>query len=138
MRISHVFAIAVLGAMVAAPVRAPAQVSIDVTIGRRLGPAISVFEYSSASYGNWRTSYRRWTPVTLYVVNDQFYRHSVKGARPVMVYERNNEYFMPPQERGWVGLDKRYNYQRQPNDQDRGRARSKHDNSERGRGHKKS
>lgn len=134
MRLSHAFAVAVLGAVVALPVRAPAQVSIDVTIGKQLGPAFAVFAYSSAAYGDWRTSYRQWTPVTIYVVNGQFYHHSVKGARAVMVYKHNNEYFLPPQEKEWVGVDKRYNYSRQPNDEDRGRAKNKQDNPGRGRG----
>lgn len=128
MRISHVFAIALLGATIALPVRAPAQVNIDVTIGKRLGPAFSVFAYSPTAFGNWQTSYRQWTPVTIYVVNGQYYHHSVKGARAIMVYKRNGEYFLPPQDKAWVGRDKRYNYARQPNDDDRGRAQSKHEN----------
>lgn len=134
MRISHVFAIVLMGGMVALPVRAPAQVSIDVTIGKQLGPEISIFAYSQTAYGNWRTSYRQWTPVTIYVFNGHYYRKSVKGARAVMVYRRNNEYFLPPQEKGWVGFDKRYNYSRQPVDEDRGRAKSKDENRGRGRG----
>jgi hypothetical protein len=111
----------VLGAQIALPARAPAQVS--VRIGARLGPEISLSTYSPDRYGDWRTNYRRWRPVTLYDVNGHYYQHSVRGARAVQVYRRGNEHFLPPQDQAWVGHDRRYNYKHQPNNDDYGRVR---------------
>ena len=56
-----------LGALIAMPTRAPAQVSVRV--GARLGPEISLSAYSPERHGDWRTNYRQWRPVTLYDVN---------------------------------------------------------------------
>ncbi|HEY4955118.1 MAG TPA: hypothetical protein VII02_09560 [Gemmatimonadaceae bacterium] len=134
MRISNALGVLLLGAAIALPVRAPAQVSVSVNLGRLLGPEISLFAYSQQDYGDWRTSYRNWTPVTIYDYNGHYYRKSVKGSRAVVVYSRNNEYFLPPQDNAWVGKDKRYNYKRQPTETDRGRAKSKGQNPGRGRG----
>lgn len=130
MRISSALSTLLLGAVIALPARAPAQVSVSVN----LGPEISIFAYSQPHYGDWRTSYRLWTPVTIYDFNGHYYRKSRKGARAVVVYTRNGEYFLPPQDKGWVGFDKRYNYKRQPDDRDRGRAKDKGQDNGRGRG----
>jgi hypothetical protein len=134
MRISNALGVLLLGAAIALPVRAPAQVSISVNLSRQLGPEISLFAYSQSNHGDWQTSYRNWTPVTIYDYNGHYYRKSVKGSRAVAVYSRNNEYFLPPQDNAWVGKDKRYNYKRQPTETDRGRAKSKDQNPGRGRG----
>ena len=109
------------GALIALPARAPAQLHVSVQFGTRLGPEIGVFAYDQQRLGDWRTNYRRWSPVTLYDVNGHYYRTNVRGSRAVTVYSYNNEYFLPPQDRAWVGMDKRYNYQRQPNAGDYGR-----------------
>ena len=110
-----------LGALMAMPTRAPAQVS--VRIGARLGPEVSLNAYSQDRYGDWRTNYRQWRPVTLYDVNGHYYQHRVRGARAVQVYRRGNEHFLPPQDQAWVRHDRRYNYNRQPNNDDYGRVR---------------
>ena len=110
-----------LGALIALPTRAPAQVS--VTINARLGPAIGISAYSPDRYGDWRTNYLQWTPVTLYVVDGRYYQRSRRGARPVQVYQRGNEHFLPPQDRAWFGHDRRYNNKHRPHDADYGRAR---------------
>jgi hypothetical protein len=123
MRIVKLLALPLFGALVALPARAPAQVSISVAFGTRLGPEIGVFAYSPERQGDWRANYRRWTPVTLYDINGRYYRNSVRGARPVVVYMYNDEYFLPPQEQGWNGFDNRYNYRRRPNGSDEGRTR---------------
>jgi hypothetical protein len=123
MRITTLLTVPLLGALIALPARAPAQVSINVSFGTRLGPEIGVFAYSPERQGDWRANYRRWTPVTLYDVNGHYYRNSVRGSRAVVVYTYNNEYFLPPQDQGWTGFDKRYNYQRQPIAVDQGRVR---------------
>ena len=134
MRISNMLGILLAGAVIALPVRAPAQVSISVDIGKRLGPEISIFAYSQPAYGDWHTAYRQWTPVTIYEVNGHYYRKSMKGARAVAVYSRNGEYFLPPDDKAWVGKDKRYNYKRQPGEQDRGRAKNRDEGRGRGPG----
>jgi hypothetical protein len=73
--------------------------------------------------------------VTLYFFNGQYYRNSVRDARPVVVYSRHNEYFMPPTDRAWVGSDQRYDYKHQPDRKDRRRAKDKdRENSDRGNG----
>lgn len=112
-----------LGAVMALPARAPAQVSVRV--GARLGPEISLSAYSSDRQGEWQKNYRRWTPVTLYDVNGHYYRNRVKGARPVQVYRRGNEHFLPPQDQAWVGHDRRYNYNHRPNNNDYGRVQQR-------------
>jgi len=123
MRIPHLVTVALLGAVIAAPAPASAQLNIQLRFGSRLGPEIGVFAYSPERYGDWRTSYRRWTPVTLYDVNGRYYRTQVTGGRPVLVYAYNNEYFLPPQDGGWRGFDRRYNYQRAPGSDDYRRTR---------------
>jgi roadblock/LC7 domain-containing protein len=123
MRIATFLTLPLLGALIALPAPAPAQVNVTIQFGARLGPEIGVFAYSPERHGDWRTNYRRWTPVTLYDVNGHYYRTAVRGARPVLLYTYNNEYFLPPQDRAWIGLDKRYNYPRQPTPVDYGRAR---------------
>lgn len=110
-----------LGALIALPARAPAQVSVQ--INARLGPAIGLSVYTPDRYGDWRTTYRQWTPVTLYTVNGNYYRRSTRGARRVTVYRRGNDYFLPPQDQAWVNRDRRYNYRHRPNNDDYGRAR---------------
>jgi hypothetical protein len=103
--------------------RASAQANVTIQFGARLGPEIGVFAYSPQRHGDWRTNYRRWTPVTLYDINGHYYRNQVRGARPVVLYTYNNEYFLPPQDRAWIGFDKRYQYERQPASADYNRAR---------------
>ena len=111
-----------LGALIALPVKAPAQVSVRVNA--RLGPAITLSAYTADRYGDWRTNDRRWQPATLYTVNGQYYRRNVRGSRPVQVYRRGNEHFLPPQDQGWVGHDRRFrNNKHRPNNEDYGRAR---------------
>jgi hypothetical protein len=123
MRIAPFMTLPLVGALIALPTRAPAQMNISVQFGTRLGPEIGVFSYAPERQGNWRDNYQRWTPVTLYDINGRYYGNSVRGARPVQVYTYNNEYFLPPQDQEWVNRDRRYNYQRQPGEGDYGRAR---------------
>jgi hypothetical protein len=103
--------------------RGSAQTSVGIKIGINLGPERVVANYSSAQYGDWRTSYQQWQPITLYVVNGRYYEHQTRGARTVVVYRRNNDYFLPPQDKKWVGKDKRYDYKHQPRDEDYGRGK---------------
>jgi hypothetical protein len=124
MRIATWMTIPLLGALIALPTRAPAQMNISVRFGTRLGPEIGVFAYSPQRHGDWHASYRRWTPVTLYDINGHNYRNSVRGARAVQVYSYNNEYFLPPEDQEWAHRgDRRFNYNRAPGQTDYGRAR---------------
>jgi hypothetical protein len=121
MRITTLLTVPILAGLIALPTKAPAQLTI--TFGTRLGPEVGVSAYQSERLGDWRSNYRQWTPVTLYDVNGRYYRNQVPGARPVLVYRFKDQYFWPPQDQGWNGADKRYDYRRRPNDTDYGRAR---------------
>jgi hypothetical protein len=123
MRVTTFLALPILGALIALPARAPAQVNVSVQFGTRLGPEIGVFAYSTQRQGDWRSNYRSWTPVTLYDVNGHYYRNNVRGSRAVAVYSYNNEYFLPPEDQAWNNADKRYNYQRRPIADDQSRVR---------------
>jgi hypothetical protein len=123
MRIASLMTLPLLGALIALPTRAPAQANVSVSVGARFGPEVSLSAYSQDRHGDWRTSYRQWKPVTLYDVNGHYYQHRVRGGRPVQVYRRGNEHFLPPQDQGWVGHDRRYNYNHRPNNTDYGRVR---------------
>jgi hypothetical protein len=123
MRVPTLVTAAVAGVLLAVPARMPAQVNVRVQVGARLGPAVSIFAYSPDRYGPWRTDYLRWTPIVLYDVDGHYYQHAVRGARPIVVYSYNNEYFLPPADQAWVGFDKRYDYGRRPIAIDEGRVR---------------
>jgi hypothetical protein len=123
MRIRCLLALPLLAGVLAMPAPARAQVNIKLQFGARLGPEVGVFAYAPERWGDWHTSYRKWTPVTLYDVNGHYYRTSVAGARPVLVYSYQGQYFFPPQDHAWIGFDKRYNYQHQPTPTDYGRVR---------------
>jgi hypothetical protein len=123
MRISTLVSLSVLAACI--PItRAPAQ-SVGVSIGIHLGPERVVANYSSARSGDWRTNYQQWQPTTLYVVNGRYYDNQTRGARAVVVYRHQNDYFLPPQDKKWVGVDKRYNYKNKPRSADYGRQKGK-------------
>jgi hypothetical protein len=116
MRLSSVVSLAVLACCIPV-VNAPAQ-GAGVSIAINLGPPRTIVAYSSQRDGEWRASYKQWQPTTMYVVNGQFYDKSSRGARAVVVYHHNDDYFLPPQDKKWVGADKRYNYKRKPKDED--------------------
>jgi hypothetical protein len=99
---------------VATPRQAPAQVSINL----RLGPPVVVTNYAPDVYGNWRTDYMSWHPVTVYYYEGQWYTRPIRQARPVVVYQYRNQYFLPPRDAGWVNQDRRYDYRRRPVDDD--------------------
>jgi len=123
MRIARLMVLALIATVMVLPAPAAAQVSISVRFGTSLGPDVDVFAYTPERLGDWHASYRRWTPVTLYDVNGRYYRTSVAGARAVVVYSYNGEYFLPPTDREWIGADKRFDYRHAPAEVDIGRAR---------------
>jgi hypothetical protein len=85
---------------------------------RNWGSEVVVNTYSPEAYGNWRSGYRRWRPVTLYSRDNRYFLRAVPGSRPVSVYSWNNQYFLPPQDRQWDQYDRRFNYGRRPTDDD--------------------
>jgi hypothetical protein len=131
MRIRHSLALSALAICVAlSPAPASAQ-SVGISIN--LGPPRVVSVYEPAYYGPWRTSYMDWEPVTLYFVDGVYYERPAPRARTVVVYRRGREYFLPPRETAWVGVDRRFDYRHAPRqwDYDHGK---RHGN---GRGHGK-
>lgn len=123
MKRSTFIAVPFVVALFAVPSHANAQMGLTVRFGTRLGPDVGVYAYSAERNGDWQNNYRRWSPVTLYDVNGRYYRNSVEGSRAVVVYSYNGEYFLPPTDEGWMNKDRRYNYNRRPTDDDRGRTR---------------
>ncbi len=124
MRRMHFIGAGLIGALAVLPAGAAAQVSVSISLGAQLGPPVPVFAYSAERFGPWREDYRHWTPRVLYEMGGRFYRHRDRGARPVEVYLYNGDYFLPPRDAGWVGYDRRYDYDDQPRDDDFGRVRA--------------
>ena len=113
MRISSLLLLTLLAGCMAST-RGQQQSSVGVGIDIQLGPERSVNSYSADRHGDWRTNYQQWQPTTLYVINGKYYDKEAKGTRAVMVYRHDNEYFTPPQDKEWVGTDKRYDYNKRP------------------------
>jgi hypothetical protein len=111
MRISILFSLIVLAGCMPAT---RGQQQSSISIGIQLGPERSVNSYSAERHGDWRTNYEKWQPTTLWVVDGRYYDKESRGARAVVVYRRDNEYFTPPQDKEWVGSDKRYDYNKRP------------------------
>ena len=110
MRTSSLAIALLVGAAAIVPRHAPAQISVSLHLGR----PVVVTNYAPESYGDWRTGYRSWTPVTLYYYDGNWYPRAVRGGRAVVVYRTGGRYFLPPQDAGWDRHDRRYNYRRRP------------------------
>ena len=130
MRFTPFAPLLLLGALAATPRQAPAQISVNL----HLGTPLVVTNYAPDAYGDWQTNYRNWRPTTVYSYNGQWYNHSVRGSRAVVVYRSQNSYFLPPQDQGWDNKDRRYNYSRRPNTDDYSHAAAPQGRG-RGRGH---
>ena len=120
MRIRMVTLMPMIGILALAPHRGNAQVTATVQLGQQQnwGPEVRVYPYSQDVDGDWRSSYRRWRPQTVYALNGHFYLRAVPGARSMQVYRFNNQYFLPPRDAAWVNIDRRYQYDRRPQDAD--------------------
>jgi hypothetical protein len=79
---------------------------------------VPVTMYSPETHGDWRAGYNQWQTATLYNVNGKYYPTAVPGSRSLMVYRSQNQYFLPPRDRGWTDIDLRYNYKLRPTDDD--------------------
>lgn len=115
-----VTALVASGCVIPAGGRSTTEVGVVVP-----GPEVVVFAYSSSYCGDWRASYRSWSPVTIYYHSGRYYSRPIGGARAVVVYRRGGEYFFPPRERAWVGVDSRFDYRRGPTWRDHARAKQK-------------
>jgi hypothetical protein len=115
-----VSAILVSGCFV--PERGSAEVGV---VAQTAGPDLVVFAYSASYFGDWRANYLGWTPVTIYYIDGRYYRRPVPRARTVIVYRRGSDYFFPPRDRAWRGVDRRYDHRHAPTWRDHGRAKSK-------------
>jgi hypothetical protein len=119
MRITALLTLPLLGALALTPRQGSAQITATI----RLGSPIVVTNYSADVHGDWHTNYSKWKPTTVYAYDGQYYSRSVKGARPVQIYHRQNQNFLPPQDAAWANRgDKRYNYNRKPTAEDYSRA----------------
>jgi hypothetical protein len=119
MRASLLATLPLLGALALTPRHASAQISATI----HLGNPVVVTNYSRDVHGDWHTNYRQWHPTTVYSYNGRYYSRSIRGARPVQVYRRQNQHFLPPQDAAWANrADRRYNYNRRPTDEDYRRA----------------
>ncbi len=124
MRKATLMTAALMGALVALPRTAPAQVKVSVAVGAQLGPDIGIFAYSAPRYGNWRVAYVKWTPVIVYAYRGHYYPHPVRGARAVEVYRYRDDYFLPPRDAAWVNFDRRFDYKHRPDRDDWGHVRT--------------
>lgn len=102
---------------------APGYVATGVDVEARLGPGVALYQYDAIRDGEWRSSYRQWTPVVVYELNGTYYPTKVRGGRQVQVYRYQSSYFLPPRDQEWRKADRRYNTRKAPTDADYGRAR---------------
>ena len=133
MRVSLLATLPLIGALAIAPRQGSAQVNVAI----HLGPPIMVTDYSPEYYGDWRTRYESWRPVTVYSYDGRWYPTSVRGSHRVIVYRSQNHYFLPPRDAEWNNRDQRYNYTRRPNDDDYKHVGPPAWSNGRGRGHAK-
>ena len=84
---------------------------------------VDLYDYDSYYYGDWRSNYRRWSPVVIYEYDGRYYPNRLRGSRPVQVYRDRSGYFLPPRDRDWDRSDRRFDSRRRPNASDYQRAR---------------
>jgi hypothetical protein len=117
MRFPRVAIFPLLGILAVSARPGHAQIGVNAQIGSPQYE-VRVSPYATDVYGDWRTSYSRWQPVTLYSTDGHFYSRSVPGARAVSVYRSQNQYFLPPRDAEFATIDRRFNYDRRPIDDD--------------------
>lgn len=101
----------------------PGYGTTRVGMSAQLGPGINVYAYDAARDGDWHTSYRQWTPTTVYEANGTYYPNKVRGGRQVQVYHSQSGYMLPPRDQAVASTDKRLNRKKLPTDADYSRAR---------------
>jgi len=95
MRASKFAGLAVAALLLAVPARRSVAQGVTVNLGRH----VSIAAYSPQRFGDWRTDYSYWRPVTVYYVNGVYYMHEVPRAQPVVVYYYRDRYFFAPRDR---------------------------------------
>jgi hypothetical protein len=121
MRVLKLATLPVLAILALTPLRSEAQISATIQLGapqRSWGHEVVVTNYAPEVHGVWATSYRHWTPVTVYYANGHYYPNRIHGARAVMVYRSGGRTFLPPREAAWEGQDHRYNLKFRATDED--------------------
>ncbi len=117
----RIFRVASLAALVCVlPIASARAQSVGLSIN--LGNERVVAAYNPTQHGAWQTSYKSWEPTTVYYNNGHYYDKQSKGSRAVSVYKNNDGYFLPPQDKKWVGTDKRFDYKHKPTSDDYKRA----------------
>jgi hypothetical protein len=101
----------------------PGYTTTRVGVGVGVSSGVDLYGYDAATYGDWHTSYRQWTPTVVYESNGTYYPSKVRGARQVQVYRTERGYMLPPRDAELTRTDRRVNAKKLPNDQDYGRAR---------------
>lgn len=90
---------------------------------RYYGRTVDIYDYDPYYYGDWRYSYRRWSPAYLYEYRGYYYPRSIHGGRRVQVYRNRSGYFLPPRDRDWSRAERRFDPRHRPNASDYDRAR---------------
>lgn len=62
---------------------------------------VIVVPYDAHRFGDWSRNERKWSRITLYVLNGRFFERPWGNARAVEVYRYRNRYFFPPRDRDW-------------------------------------
>ena len=83
---------------------------------------VDLYDYSPGYYGDWRYNYSRWSPVVIYEYRGRYYPDRVRGARPLQVYRDRSGYFLPPRDREWNRVDRRFDRRQRPSRSDYRRA----------------
>ena len=115
--------IAGMGALALMTACAPSYRTNGASVGVQAGNGVDVYGYSPQAYGDWHTTYRQWTPTTVYEWNGRYYPTRIRGARQVQVYQTDRGYMMPPRDADFVRTDRRFNKKKLPTDDDYRRAR---------------
>ncbi len=123
MRVRNHIAAAALGALILLTACAPANNRSRPGVEARLGPPIALYDYYPDYFGNWRTGFRSWRPVTIYEYQGGYYARSMRGARPLQVYRSPSGYFLPPRDDDWRRTDRRFSSKKLPTPDDYHRAR---------------
>ncbi len=98
------------------PVASARAQSVGLSIN--LGNERVVAAYNPTQHGDWHTAYKTWQPTTVYYNNGHYYDKQTKGSRAVSVYKKDDGYFLPPQDKKWVGADARFDYKHKPTSAD--------------------
>ena len=112
-----------LGSVVVLSACAPSYASVGYGPDYYGPRVVEIYDYSPDYYGDWRYNYRRWSPVVIYEYGGRYYPNRFRGARPLQVYRNRSGFFLPPRDREWSRVDRRFDSRRRPTEWDYRRAR---------------